>query len=93
MKEVFKGQSLLTIQLDTGDTDLASAGTYRIYYIKPSKTKGFWPATISGTKLVRQVANGDINESGMWKFQAYYIKGSRVALGQVAEQVFEPSIL
>lgn len=72
MSEVFTGQSLLAIRLDTKYSGLASADVTQILYTKPNGDKGRWDAVVSGTKIVYNVQAGDIDQAGDWKVEAYF---------------------
>lgn len=88
--DVFKKQTLLTIKLDTNDSDLASATVKKILYKKPDgKTKGEWDAYIDGTNLCYDLTSaGEIDQVGTWEFQAYVVKGGLEGFGDVATRVF-----
>ena len=90
---VFKLQSLLSIVLDTKYSSLASAEVKQILYQKPDGTKGAWEATNSGTTLIYNLQNGDIDQSGMWKLQTYIEVGGLKGPGNIIEKHFEPSLL
>ncbi len=85
---VFKTQSLLSITLETKYSDLASATVTRILYTRPNGTTGYFEGNVSGTKLVYNVQNGDINIAGIWKFQAYIEIGGLKGYGYIAIQNF-----
>lgn len=88
---VFNHQSLLTIQLETG-YDLSAVGALlKIYFRKPDGTVGSWNATATGTgntKMKYDVAVDDIDQYGIWKFQASYELAGREARGEIAQQNF-----
>lgn len=86
---IFKLQSLITISLETSYTLLGSASVKRILYAKPDGTDGFWTASVSGTKLTYGLANGDIDQAGVWKFQAYIEAGGLKGYGEIVEQEIE----
>ncbi len=69
----FKYDSLLALNANTGYAGLASASVRRILYEKPDGiTTGYWDASsYSGTVITYNVQNGDIDQSGDWKLQAY----------------------
>ena len=90
---VFKLQSLLSITLETNYDDLASAEVKKILYTKPGGTKGEWEATASGTKLVYNLQNGDIDIVGQWKLQAYIEVGGLKGFGSIVTKHFENSLL
>ena len=88
---VFQSQSYLTISLETG-IDLSTATRPEILFVRPDGTKGKWTGTVSGTKITYNLKGGDINQVGNWRFQAKCIIDSRVALGGVANQVFQTNL-
>jgi hypothetical protein len=92
MPQSFKGQSLPPIKLETLYGGLASASSLKIHYQKPSGAKGFWTATYTGTQLVYQPSPGDINESGVWQFQAHIVVGGKDAYGEIAKEKFALTI-
>ena len=89
MSELFKDQSLLTITCETGYAFLSSATTKKILYRKPSGETGSWDATDSGTDLVYNLSNGDIDEIGTWQFQAYFDVGSLKSFGSKKSKLFQ----
>jgi hypothetical protein len=86
---LFKGQSLLTLTVDTGYKDVASATVTKILYEKPNRKKGEFEAIVDGTKLSYDVQNGDIDVAGMWKFQAYIEVGGLKGYGDIVIYNFE----
>jgi hypothetical protein len=90
---LYKHQSLLTITLETNYASLASAEVTKILYEKPDGEKGFWNASVSGTKLVYNLANGDININGHWKFQSYIEVGGLKGLGVIVSKQFDIPLL
>ena len=88
---IYKGQSLLTILLDTEYT-LTGATSVGIYYSKPDGTTGSWTGTIdSVTKVRYEVLAGNIDQTGDWKFQAWVIIGGRLGKGEVIKhKILEP---
>lgn len=89
----FKTQSLLIITVETGYSGLASATVKRILFTKPNGSKGHWDATESGTLLTYQTTNSDIDQAGLWKFQAYIVVGGLKGFGDITTQYFETSLL
>lgn len=65
-----KDQDWVKITAETGQT-LAGATTKDIDYTKPDGTTGSWDATIVGTTLEYDLVDGDLDQSGIWKFQAH----------------------
>lgn len=83
MSNIFKGQSNLTLNIDTG-ISLAGASVPTILYMKPDKTKGSWVGTVSGTSLTYVLSNGDIDQAGVWSFQALVTIGGKLSFGNIA---------
>jgi hypothetical protein len=61
-------QDDLTITLSTGK-DVSTATASFINYKKPNGYKGQWTATVSGTNIVYEVQDGDLNQAGTWRLQ------------------------
>jgi len=71
---IFNTQGYLSIKLDTG-VNLATIGatSLAIKYQKPSGATGSWSASITETtKLIYNFANSDLDETGLWKAQAFF---------------------
>lgn len=82
MSKIFVDQTLLTIRLDTGNADCATAEETKIYYRKPSGAGGSYEATVAdSTKLVYNFQEGDIDETGNWQFQTSITVGGLEAPG------------
>jgi hypothetical protein len=73
---IYKGQTLLIIELDT-NYDLTGATNPKILYKKPDAAVGFWPGTITGSVISYQLQEGTIDQSGVWSFQAYFEKSGK----------------
>jgi hypothetical protein len=80
---VFKNHSLLSITLRTNYADLASAEVTKIKYEKPNGARGSWNASVSGTNLVYNFQNGDIDQNGPWRFQSYIEVGGLIGPGDI----------
>ena len=93
MSHVFKTQSLLTISVETDYASLAAASTKLINYTKPQGQTGSFTATASGTTLTYALANGDIDQAGLWKFQAYIVVGGLKGIGSIDTHFFEAPLL
>lgn len=88
---IFRTQSLFSVVAKTYYDDLASAEVTRILYKKPGGTEGYWEATVSGTDLVYNVQNGDIDVVGQWTFQAYIEVGGLKGFGsEFTQQIKKP---
>lgn len=90
---LFKTQSLFSIIAQTDYSDLASASVTRILYKKPNETTGYWAATVSGNDLVYNVSSGDIDQKGVWEFQAYIEVGGLKGFGGIGSKNFDQPLL
>lgn len=87
---VFKNQGYTLITAETS-IDLTSADNKRILYKKPSGTSGYFSANASGTSLTYQCDNADLDENGIWEFQAYAEIGGLKAYGAIfKEEIKKP---
>jgi len=93
MSELFKGQTLFSLNAETDYASLGSADVTRIIYEKPSGAKGHFDASVSGTKLVYNVSLGDIDEVGVWIFQAYIEIGGNPSFGGIYKRKFDKTLL
>lgn len=68
----YVGQGFLKLRFNTKNDDIAGA-TIAIKYKKPSGDTGVLtgPATIEDTKIVYQLADGEIDEIGLWEFAPF----------------------
>ena len=93
MGNVYNGQSLLKIELDT-KVNVSTATTKRIKYTKPSGTEGtadgYYTALLDAdnTTLYYEFQSGDIDEAGIWTFWPYVVIGGRVADGDRIKKKF-----
>ncbi|MEO7308530.1 MAG: hypothetical protein ABIR78_05945 [Ferruginibacter sp.] len=92
MDKVYSQQSLLTLNLETGNSNVATAEVKKILFKRPDETKGFWTATADGTKLVHVLSNGEINMPGLWQFQAYIELAGKKGFGLITNINFLTSI-
>ena len=83
----------MTITLETNYSNLAVASITKILFIKPNGDKGSWDAAVSGSRLVYNVQNGDINVNGNWQFQAYIEVGGLKGMGDIVSKSFDISLL
>lgn len=88
---IFKGQTLLTITLNTGQ-DISAGSTFEIHYIKPSQARGAWTASLSGLNSIQySIQSGDIDESGAWKIQSHVVISGNEVKGEIVNmRVLEP---
>lgn len=83
---MWKDQSYTTITLDTG-IDISTASSAKIIYRKPDGTTGAWTGSVVETTKVRYVTeDGDIDQGGLWKFQAYAVIDGDEAYGELYEE-------
>ena len=72
------------ISLDTG-SDISTNTSKKIRYQKPSGFIGEWDANLSGTQILTYVTqSADIDEEGLWTFQAYVVLPSGEWYGELA---------
>lgn len=89
MSNIYKGQTLLTIKLETG-LDISSATVKKINYKKPDGTIGSWTASADGTtKLSYSITANDINQVGIWKMQAFVTIAGKDAYGDTVDVDFK----
>ena len=92
MNQVFNGQSLLQLKIDTGII-LTGATELKILYKKPNGTTGEWIVTTTeGTKLVYNIGDTDIDAAGTWELQAYVLTGGKKGYGEIIKQVFKQKL-
>lgn len=78
----FKGQQTV-ITLDTGVT-LTGASAAKIIYRKPSGETGTWTASVTQTtKVTYTTDEADLDEGGLWKFQAYAVVSGAEYYGEL----------
>lgn len=76
------------IILETGKA-LAGATLLNIKYQKPDGTTGSWTGTIdTATKVKYTLSSGDIDQAGVWTFQAYVEVAGGKWYGQTARLTF-----
>ena len=88
---IFKNQGLLTITLECG-IDVSSASSALVLYKKPSGTTGSWTGTATGTTVVYDVEDGDLNEAGTWKVQPKVTIGGEDGYGDIKPLVVSEPI-
>lgn len=75
---VFIGQDWGSLVLETG-IDVSATDVQEILYWKPSGATGVWDSVSDNvtvenlTDLKRDLVDGDIDEIGIWKFQAHVV--------------------
>lgn len=88
---IYKGQSLVKIILETGQS-LSAATLTEILYKKPDGAKGSWTATVNGTALEYNVQAGDLDQEGIWSLQSKIVIAGRTGLGKTTQLKIDPSI-
>jgi hypothetical protein len=92
MSDVFEGQSLLQIKLDTG-ISLTGTTVKKILFKKPNGEHGEWVVnTTEGTKLVYDVSDTDIEIAGNWQLQSYVEIAGKKGYGTIVTQNFKQSL-
>ena len=59
----------LAISIDLG-INLSTATGVKILYKKPSGASGSWAGSATGTKVLYSATDGEIDEPGLWQFEA-----------------------
>lgn len=90
---IFQNQGLLTLKLDTGQ-DVSACTVKRILYKKPDGSSGYWAADSieSNTILVYNVANADLDQAGVWTFQAFVTIGGKNGYGEYVQKEIKPYV-
>jgi hypothetical protein len=88
MSKVYKKQTNITLTLDTGIDLTVGVTEAKILFNKPNGEKGEWTGIVSGSTLSHTFVDGDIDRDGMWKFQAYVVKGGKKHYGEITEKYF-----
>ena len=92
VQQVFVGQTLLTIQLDT-EYVLTAATKLSVLYRTPTGKVGEWVASIGSdnTYIEYEVQDGDLTEPGEWQVQAYAEFATKKIYGEIATMsVYDP---
>jgi len=79
----------LAISIDLG-VNLSTATGVKILYKKPSGVSGSWSANTSGTKVLFSATNGEIDEPGLWQFEARAIIDGKKSSGISTQYVDKP---
>lgn len=92
---LYKNQTLLNIEMETGLVTLVDATTKAIIITRPDGFKVIVNALVSGTKLTYAVPAGLalFNQPGVYQFQGSYIVGDRQGLTEIVEKIFYDSLL
>lgn len=92
MSQVFNGQSMLQLKLDTG-ISLVGATSMKILYIDPNGLQGEWEVvSTDGNKLVYNPTTTDITVPGLWSMQAYVQIGGLDGYGDIVTQTFTATL-
>lgn len=81
----------IQLRLDT-TIALGAASNTKILWQDPEGLTGAWTATVSGTELVYDVVETDINVEGNWRLQAYVEIASVPRHGDIITQNFKTPI-
>lgn len=88
MSQIFKGQTLLQLKLDTGIV-ITAATDMKILWRNPDNVSGEWPVvSIDGTKLVYNMDVADIDIAGRWLLQSCVTIGGKIGYGEIVRQEF-----
>lgn len=90
---VFQTQGYLTIKLNTG-IDISASTVNRILYKKPDGTSGYWTASSieNNTTLVYNLINTDLDQTGVWTFQAFVTIGGKNGYGDYVQKEIKPKL-
>lgn len=87
----FKGTNPM-ISLDTG-IDISNGTFPEIHYEKPDGTTGEWSAVIEeDTKVRYQTTGDDIDQTGIWRFQAVVTINNFLKKGEIVEVTIDNPI-
>lgn len=83
MGRIHKGQTAITLTLDTY-VDLSASSSTRIYYKKPSGTTGYWDASVTSTTKLRftDFETTTLDEEGVWYVWTYAVLTTGIAIGE-----------
>lgn len=89
MSQVFMFDDL-EIAISLGQS-LATATETKIWFKKPDGTSGSWDARVSGQSLVYNATAGEIDQPGLWQFEAKLrIGGAKRSSGISTQNVDKP---
>lgn len=90
---IFQAQGYITLKLDT-NLDVSAASQTWILYKKPDGTKGYWVADSieNNTVLVYDMTNADLDQPGVWTFQAFATLDGRNAYGEYVQKEIKPYV-
>lgn len=86
MNKVFMFDEL-TISIDMGQS-LSTATGIKVLYKKPDSTTGVWNATAVGNSVTYNLAMGQLDQPGLWQFEARVNLNGR-STGQISTQYVE----
>lgn len=68
-------------------TDITDNNVLKILYKKPDGVEGEWIGAVdSNTKIKYVLSTGDLDQAGVWAFQAYYESAGGKWRGETVEQ-------
>lgn len=90
---IFQRQGYLTLKLDT-NLDISAASATWILYKKPDGTRGYWESTSieNNTIIVYEMTDADLDQAGVWTFQAFVTLDGRNAYGEYVQKEIKPFI-
>lgn len=91
---LFKNQTLLDLEIDTGISNLSTATVTEIIMIKPDGTRVVLQATVDGSRLVYLNPQGSdiFNQLGQYKFQGKFTIEGRDAFTTILKLTFHETI-
>lgn len=75
----------MAISIDLGQ-NVTSASNVKILYKKPDATTGAWDATATGSSVVYNATNGELDQPGHWQFEARLTLGGQKISSQIVTQ-------
>ena len=90
---IFQAQGYLTLKLET-NLNISTASAIKILYKKPDGTRGFWVADSieNNTIIVYDLTNADLDQAGVWTFQAFVTIDGRDGYGEYVQKEIKPFV-
>lgn len=83
---IFKTEPYKIFTVKTGYNNLALADVTKILVTKPDRSTYSYDATVSGTDLTFTLADTELDQDGIWKFQAYIEIDGNKRYGEIDEK-------
>ncbi len=84
-------QTRIFVKLDT-KIDLSDATNPEIHWRKPDGTSGEWSGTIDGEYVTYNTQTSDIEDAGVWAFQAVVTDSGNLVKGSIVKKNFQNPI-